>query len=140
MTKSRNQFAGTAAAIGTAVFFVVGTTYLTAAEQEPPKKKGTEETRLQQFPLGAQMSGMGGYEFRGRRVVLPPGGATVEHGHSDRPGMVYLLEGSMTEYRGDAARVLKPGDTLACDANAVHRYVNATDKQAVFWAVDIIKK
>ena len=128
------------AATATGILFFVGTTYVISAGQKPEKTQGLTDVRLQQFPLGAQISAMAGYELRGRRVTLAPGGAVIEHSHADRPGIVYILEGSLTEGRGGKARVYKAGDSWAEDTTALHWLENTTDKPAVFVAVDLVKQ
>lgn len=119
-----------------------GTAYSFAAGKKPEKTQGLEgtQTSIQQFPLAAQIPSMAGYELRGRRITIVPGGAITEHSHADRPGIVYILEGSMTEHRGDVARVVKPGDSWAEDAGTVHWFENTTDKPCVIWAVDLVAK
>lgn len=134
------RVARSSAAIATGVMLVVGATYLVAAGQKPEKNQGMDEARLQQFPVAAHISTMPGYELRGRRIAMAPGGTAVEHSHADRPGFVYILEGSMTEHRGDVARVVKVGDSWHEDANTVHWMENTTDKPCVFLAVDLVKK
>lgn len=126
--------------MGTALVAVAAVVF--AAGKPPEKTQGLEgtQTAVQQFPLAAQIPAMAGYELRGRRVTVVPGGAIVEHSHADRPGIVYILEGSMTEYRGTAVRVVKAGDTWAEDASTVHWFENTTDKPCVIWAVDLVKK
>lgn len=110
------------------------------AETKPQKTQGLDASLLQQFPLAAQIPSMDGYELRGRRIVLAPGGTVTEHSHADRPGIVYILEGTLTEYRNGVGRIVKPGDTWAEEANTVHWMENTTDKPAIFWAVDLVKK
>jgi quercetin dioxygenase-like cupin family protein len=125
-----------------AVLLGAGVSCAIAADNKPDKTQGMEgsNTAVMQFPLAAQIPQMAGYELRGRRITVAPGGAVTEHSHATRPGMVYILEGSMTEHRGDAARVVKAGDSWAEDANTVHWFRNTTDKPCVFWAVDVVKK
>lgn len=112
----------------------------TFAETKPQKTQGIDAKVLQQFPLAAQIPAMAGYELRGRRIVIAPGGTITEHSHSDRPGIVYILEGTLTEHRNGVARIVKPGDTWAEEANTVHWMENKSDKPTVIWAVDLIKK
>jgi quercetin dioxygenase-like cupin family protein len=125
-----------------AVLLGAGVSCAIAAENKPDKTQGLQgsDTAVMQFPLAAQIPQMAGYELRGRRITVVPGGAVTEHAHTTRPGMVYILEGSMTEHRGDVARVVKAGDTWAEEANTVHWFKNTTDKPCVFWAVDVVKK
>jgi quercetin dioxygenase-like cupin family protein len=110
------------------------------AETKPQKTQGIEPTSLQQFPLAAQIPSMDGYELRGRRIVIAPGGTITEHSHADRPGIVYILEGTLTEHRNDVGRIVKPGDTWAEEATTTHWMENTTDKPSVIWAVDLVKK
>jgi quercetin dioxygenase-like cupin family protein len=110
------------------------------AQTKPQDTRGIETALLQQFTLAAQIPTMDGYELRGRRIAIAPGEAIAEHSHSDRPGIVYILEGTLTEYRNGAKRVFKAGDTWAEDISAIHRIENTTDKAAVIWAVGLIKK
>ncbi|HEY8102818.1 MAG TPA: cupin domain-containing protein [Burkholderiaceae bacterium] len=110
------------------------------AETKPQKTQGIEPAVLQQFPLAAQVPAMDGYELRGRRIIIAPGGTITEHSHADRPGIVYILEGSLTEHRKGVGRVVKPGDTWAEEADTIHWIENTTDKPAVIWAVDLVKK
>jgi quercetin dioxygenase-like cupin family protein len=125
-----------------AVLFAAGASCASAADEKPTKTQGLEgsDKSVMQFPLAAQIPEMAGYELRGRRITVVPGGAVTEHSHATRPGMVYILEGSMTEHRGNVARVVKAGDTWAEDANTVHWFKNTTDKPCVIWAVDLVKK
>lgn len=127
------------AEVAITALLLVGTTDSFAA-QKPEKTQGLDATGLQQFPLAAQIAVMRGYELRGRRIVVAPGGAVTEHSHADRPGIVYILEGSMTEHRGEIARTVKVGDTWAEDFNTLHWFENTTDKPCVIWAVDIVQK
>jgi quercetin dioxygenase-like cupin family protein len=110
------------------------------AETKPQATQGIDATVSQQFPLGAQIPAAEGYALRGRRIVVAPGGTISEHSHADRPGIVYILEGTLTEHRNGTVRVVKPGDSWAEEANTVHWIENTTDKPVVIWAVDLIKK
>jgi quercetin dioxygenase-like cupin family protein len=120
--------------------FLIGYQGYPFAKTKPQKTQGIDPTSLQQFPLAAQIPSMDGYELRGRRIVIAPGGTITEHSHADRPGIVYILEGSLTEYRNGVARIVKPGDTWAEEASTTHWMENATDLPTVIWAVDLVKK
>ena len=110
------------------------------AQTKPQTTQGIDAVVLQQFPLAAQVPSMDGYELRGRRIVIAPKGTTLEHSHADRPGIVYVLEGSLSEYRHGKERVLKQGDTWSEDADTIHWIENRSEKPAVIWAVDVVKK
>lgn len=115
---------------------------LHAAGQKPEKTQGLEgtTTAIEEFPLAAQIPAMAGYALRGRRITIVPGGAITEHSHAERPGIVYIVEGTMTEHRGDVARVVKAGDSWPEDAGTVHWFENTGDKPCVIWSVDLVPK
>ena len=79
---------------------------------------------LERFSAVQQIAGLRGYDLRARRIVVPAGGKIAEHHHKTRPGIVYVLRGEITEYRGEQARLLKAGDTVIEDVNTVHAYEN----------------
>ncbi|MCZ2722217.1 cupin domain-containing protein [Marinomonas sp. 15G1-11] len=105
---------------------------------KPEKTQGIEVTPLELQALGAQISVMDGYDIRARRLVINAGGTISEHSHSDRPGVVYILEGSMTEHRGDVARVVKAGDTWHESLDTVHWMENTSGKPCVVLAIDLV--
>jgi quercetin dioxygenase-like cupin family protein len=107
---------------------------------KPEKTQGLEVTPLELHALSAQIPAMKGYELRARRIVIEPGGTIAEHSHADRPGVVYILEGSMTEHRGDTARVVKSGDTWTEALDTVHWMENTSGKPCVIIAVDLVVK
>lgn len=88
--------------------------------------------------IGEQIPAMDGFALRARRIVITPGGTIAEHSHADRPGVVYILEGSMTEHRGDIARVVKAGDTWTETADTLHWMENTSGKPCIIIAVDLV--
>jgi quercetin dioxygenase-like cupin family protein len=110
------------------------------SETKPQKTQGIDPVTLQHFLFADQVKPTETYELRGRRIVIAPGGTIAEHSHADRPGIVYVIEGLVTEYRNGQGRVMKPGESWAEDAGTIHWIENATDMPAVIWAVDIVKK
>ena len=117
---------------------LMGASSVVSAQNRPAKTQGLEDARLQQFSLPTQVSP--GHELRARRIVFAPGGTVAEHSHAERPGIVYVLEGSMIEHRGEAVRIVKAGDTWVEDANTVHWLENSSDTPCIFLSVDVIKK
>jgi quercetin dioxygenase-like cupin family protein len=107
---------------------------------KPEKTQGLDVTPLQLHALAEQIPAMEGYELRTRRIAIMPGGTIAEHSHADRPGVVYVLEGSMTEHRGDTARIVKPGDTWTEAGDTVHWMENTSGKICIIVAVDLVPK
>jgi len=111
-----------------------------SGEPVPPDSTfGLAVEVLYQFDLEAQVPALEGFELRGRRLTFEPGAATNLHSHSDRPGSLYVIEGSITEFRnGNDGRVLEVGDSWIEEANLDHWILNHTDEDAVAIVVDIV--
>jgi len=68
-------------------------------EQTAPETKGVTVKLLAAFDLGLEIEGMTGRQFRMRMVTFEPGGVFGPiHDHKDRPGMVYILKGTITDH------------------------------------------
>ena len=112
-----------------------------AAGPEPSRQtKGVTARQLATVDLGAEIEGMSGRELRTRVVTIEPGGVLALHNHRDRPGTVYVLQGTVTEHRGESTRVFVPGDTWSEDRETTHWIENTTTTPAVVIAVDIVKR
>ena len=60
--------------------------------------------------LGPEIEGMAGRQLRMRMVTIEPGGVFGPmHDHNDRPGIVYILQGTITDHRNGVARDYGPG-------------------------------
>ena len=69
-------------------------------EPAAPETKGVTVTLLAALDLGPEIEGMAGRQFRMRMVTIEPGGVFGPiHDHKDRPGMVYILQGTITDHR-----------------------------------------
>jgi hypothetical protein len=69
-------------------------------EQAAPETKGVTVTLLGALDLGPEIEGMAGRQLRMRMVTIEPGGVFGPiHDHKDRPGMVYILQGTITDHR-----------------------------------------
>ncbi len=110
------------------------------ALEKPKKTQGLEVKPLELHDLKMQIPKMDGYQLRARSITIKPGGTIAEHSHAKRPGVVYILEGSMTEHRGDVARVVKAGDTWTEASDTVHWMENTSGKPCTIIAVDLVKK
>jgi hypothetical protein len=64
-------------------------------EQAAPEAKGVTVELLAAVDLGPEIEGMAGRQLRMRMVTIEPGGVFGPiHDHKDRPGTVYILQGS----------------------------------------------
>lgn len=46
---------------------------------------------------------LGGFLLRMRRITVAPGGFVPTHGHSDRPTIIYIIEGEIIEHNTECA-------------------------------------
>ncbi len=111
-----------------------------AQQAAPTESKGVTAKQLQAVDLGPEIAGMGGRQLRMRMVTIDPGSVFAVHSHKDRPGTVYVLQGKITEHRGDAVTVYSAGDTWPEDKETTHWLENKGTTPAVLIAVDIFKQ
>ena len=79
-------------------------------EQMAPETKGVTVKSLATVDLGPEIEGMIGRQLRMRMVTIEPGGVFGPiHNHKDRPGTVYILQGTITDHRNGVATDYGPG-------------------------------
>jgi quercetin dioxygenase-like cupin family protein len=109
-------------------------------EQAAPETKGVTVKLLATLDLGPEIEGMAGRQLRMRMVTIEPGGVFGPlHDHIDRPGMVYILEGTITDYRNGVAKEYGPGVGWPEDKNTLHWLENQGTTPAVEISVDIVR-
>jgi quercetin dioxygenase-like cupin family protein len=103
--------------------------------------KGVTVELLAALDLGPEIEGMAGRELRMRMVTFEPGGVFGPmHDHIDRPGMVYILQGTITDHRNGMAKEYGPGVGWPEDKNTMHWLENRGTTPAVEISVDIVRK
>ena len=89
--------------------------------------------------LGPETEGMAGRQLRMRMVTFEPGGVFGPiHDHKDRPGIVYMLQGTITDFRDGVAKEYGPGVGWPEDRNTIHWLENRGTTPAVEISVDIV--
>ena len=79
-------------------------------EQAAPETNGVTVKLLSTVDLGPEIEGMEGRQLRMRMVTIEPGGVFGPiHNHKDRPGTVYILQGTITDHRNGVATDYGPG-------------------------------
>ena len=102
--------------------------------------KGVTVKLLKTVDLGAEIDGMAGRQFRMRLITFEPGAVFGPlHDHKDRPGLVYILQGTITDHQGGQTTDYGPGLGWPEDHNTVHWLENRGDVPAVEISVDIVK-
>ena len=110
-------------------------------EQTVPETKGVTVKLLAALDLGPELEGMAGRQLRMRMVTIEPGGVFgPNHDHKDRPGMVYILQGTITDHRNGVAKEYGPGVGWPEDKNTMHWLENSRTTPAVEISVDIVRK
>jgi quercetin dioxygenase-like cupin family protein len=108
-------------------------------EQVPPDTRGVTVELLDAVDLGPEIAGMEGRELRMRKVTIEPGGVLGPiHDHVDRPGTVYILEGTITDHRDGVATDYGPGVGWPEDRNTLHWLENRGTVPAVEISVDVV--
>ena len=113
----------------------------TSNEQRAPETKGVTVSLLASVDLGPEIEGMAGRQLRMRMVNIAPGGVFGPvHDHKDRPGIVYILEGTITDHRNGVATDYGPGVGWPEDRNTTHWLENRGTTAAVEISVDIVRQ
>ncbi len=109
-----------------------------STEQASPETRGVTVKQLAAIDLGPEIEGMEGRQLRMRIVTIEPGGVIGPvHNHIDRPGVVYILQGTITDHRDGIAKDYGPGLGWPEDRNTTHWLENRGTATAVEISVDI---
>ena len=107
----------------------------------PTETHGIESSEiLGSIGLGEDFAALQGHFLRARRVTVAAGGVVGVHQHTARPGVLYMLEGELTEVRNGAEGPVKrkKGDTSFEKSGVIHWWRNDSGKTAVALVVDIV--
>lgn len=109
----------------------------------PTETHGIESSLgLGSVSLGEDFEALRGRMLRARRVTVLPGGTVGVHQHTSRPGVLYMLQGELTEFRNDhdGPLVRKQGDTSFEKDGVIHWWRNDSAENAVALVVDIVSE
>jgi quercetin dioxygenase-like cupin family protein len=110
-------------------------------EHTAPETKGVAVKLLATLDLGPEIEDMAGRQLRMRLVTFEPGGVFGPvHDHKDRPGMVYILQGMITDHRNGVAKDYGPGVGWPEDRSTMHWLENRGTTPAVEISVDIVRQ
>jgi quercetin dioxygenase-like cupin family protein len=101
--------------------------------------KDVSDTVLASIDLSKEMVALNDHQFRMRRLEIKPGGVVPWHSHADRPALIYVVQGEITEYASTCAVpiVHKAGD-VSIDAGRSHWWKNTGKKTVVLISADIL--
>jgi quercetin dioxygenase-like cupin family protein len=110
-------------------------------EQAVPETQGITTVLLSTVDLGPEIEGMAGRQLRMRMVTFAPGAVFGPlHDHKDRPGIVFILQGTITDHRNGVATDYGPGVGWPEDRNTMHWLENRGAVEAVEISVDIVRQ
>ncbi len=108
-------------------------------EKTAHETKGVTVKLLATLDLGPEIEGMAGRQLRMRMVTMEPGAVFGPiHDHKGRPGMVYILQGTITDHRNGLAREYGPGVGWPEDKDTLHWLENKGSTPAIEVSVDIV--
>jgi quercetin dioxygenase-like cupin family protein len=108
-------------------------------EQAVPETQGVTAKLLATVELGTEIEGMAGHQFRMRMFTFDPGAVFGPlHDHRGRPGIVYILQGTITDHRDGVATDYGPGVGWPEDSNTRHWLENRGTTPAVEISVEIV--
>ena len=79
-------------------------------------------------------------KFRLRRLEVQPGGVVPWHSHGERPAIIYIVSGAITEYRSTCAVPIehKAGEVTAETKGVSHWWKNNSSETAVLLSSDLL--
>ncbi len=107
----------------------------------PSTPIGVTDTVIGSIDLGFKSVAFKDEQFRLRQLVVQPGGIVPWHNHGERPAIIYMVSGSITEYRSTCAVPIehKAGEvTSEAGADLSHWWKNNSNEPAVLLSSDIL--
>ena len=112
-----------------------------SSDQVVPETRGVQVELLGTVDLGPEIEGMAGRQLRMRMFTFEPGAVFGPvHDHKGRPGIVYILQGTITDHRDGTATDYGPGVGWPEDRNTVHWLENRGTVAAVEISVDVVRQ
>jgi quercetin dioxygenase-like cupin family protein len=106
----------------------------------PAKAKGVTDTVLTRINLKDEPIMLKEHALRLRRLVILPGGIVPWHSHTDRPAIIYIIKGTVTEYRSTCAVpiVHRAGESTGEVKNTSHWWKNTGMRTVVLLSADLL--
>lgn len=104
----------------------------------PTMPKDVTDTVIGAVDLGPEIN-VQGRQLRTRRLVVQPGGIVPIHSHTDRPALIVVVSGSITEHRSDSATPVehRAGD-ISREADGIsHYWINHGTEPTVLLSSDV---
>ncbi len=102
--------------------------------------QGVTDTVIGSIDLRQERSvGVDNRLFRLRRLVVQPGGVVPWHSHGNRPALIYIVEGEITEYASTCAVPIlhRAGETAPETHATAHWWKNTGSRPVVLLSADL---
>lgn len=102
--------------------------------------KGVTDNVIASIDVAQEPSHIEGRLFRLRRLVIQPGGVVPWHSHGERPAIIYIIKGSVTEYASTCSVPLvhTAGDAIPELHTTSHWWMNTGKTAAVLLSADLL--
>lgn len=110
-----------------------------AADTTPAK--GVVDTVLTSIDVAREPAAITGRSFRLRRLEIAPGGVVPWHSHRERPAIIYIVSGTVTEYASTCRVpiVHRAGEATPELNRTSHWWRNTGRTKAVLLSSDLLK-
>lgn len=101
--------------------------------------KSVSDTVLAAIDLAQEPANIADRKLRLRKLVVQPKGVVPWHSHGDRPAIIYIVEGTITEYASNCAVpiVHKAGDVARETSATSHWWKNAGHSPVILLSADV---
>lgn len=101
--------------------------------------KDVTEKLLGEIDLSKETVAVSGHHFRMRRLDIKPGGEVAWHSHTERPALIYVVSGTITEYSNHCSVPIehKEGELSLEQGGLSHWWKNTSKSPVVLISADI---
>ena len=105
----------------------------------PTEPKDVTDNVLGAIDLSKEKVGLGDHFLRMRRLEIQPGGIVPWHSHADRPALIYVVSGEITEYASTCAvPLVHQAGEVSIDSGRSHWWQNTGNKPVILISSDIL--
>jgi quercetin dioxygenase-like cupin family protein len=106
----------------------------------PAAHKSVTDKVLSMIPLADEKVGLKQHALRLRRLVVAPGGVVAWHSHADRPAIIYVVSGTITEYSSRCAvPIVHRGGEVSTESGGLsHWWRNNSRQPVVLLSADLL--
>ncbi|UEM07378.1 cupin domain-containing protein (plasmid) [Skermanella rosea] len=107
---------------------------------DPSPAKDVTDKVVASIDVAKEPAAIQDRQFRLRRIEVKPGGVVPWHSHEDRPAIIYVIKGEITEYASTCAVpiVHKAGESTAERHGVSHWWKNTGKGTAVLLSADLL--